>query len=402
LAEVQWLRSHVSRPTIALVSRTPWLDKRFFGRLDIEVYPPLIAAPSLYQGFHTKIQRTFQTTFNWLGQKRLIDKIRASDLIISSGGGYFFSHRRRFPGPMFFQNYLPLRIAAACKKPVVLFPQSIGPLLSSAAERLLKNVLNDRSVKKIFARETASLAYLRTLLPKPQDAKLDFCPDMALSLQKDESAAPPVLNLDLPRPVAALTVRSWDFPEVKSARDKKARQERYLEALIEACLEFQRKWRGSLAVVPQVRGPGVFENDEIPSKRVWAELKKRLPQGHLAYVSLPPLVSPWALIDIFSQADLVLATRFHSALFGLLSGTPVISLGYQPKSHSTMAWLRLDEWSLSISTLRPEAILHLAERIVRDGGGLRKAIRHQIAMAQTVIEERLGTLFESLRGSSTA
>lgn len=392
----------MSRPTIALVSRTPWLDEKFFGPLDVEVFPPLIAAPSLYPGFRTKVRSTFQTTFNWPGQKRLIDRIRASDLVIGSGGGYFFSHRRRFPGPMFFQNYLPLRIAAAFRKPVVLFPQSFGPLMSSAAGRLLKNLLNNRSVKKIYARETASLAYIKTLLPESREAKLDFCPDIALALRKDRSPDHPRRTLDLPRPVAALTVRSWDFPEVTRARDKKARQERYLGAVVKACGEFQERWKGSVAIVPQVRGPGVFENDEIPSKLIWAELKKRLPPGHLAYIPLPVDVSPWTLIDIFAQSDLVLATRFHSALFALLAGTPAVSLAYQPKSRATMAWLQLEEWSLDISTLRPEALLQLAERIIADGGGLRESIRSRIDMARTVIEERLGALAESFGGYSPA
>jgi colanic acid/amylovoran biosynthesis protein WcaK/AmsJ len=366
------------------------------------VFSPLIAAPSLYEGFAMKVCRSLQATFDWPRQKRLIDKIRASDLVISSGGGYFYSHRKQFPGPMFFQNYLPLRIAVAFKKPVILLPQSIGPLLNPIAGRMLKNVLINPFVKNIYARETASLDYLKALLPKSQEAKLDFCPDMALCLREDLKSEPPALSLNLPGPVAALTVRNWDFPEVNSAREKKARQERYLGAVIQASLEFQRKWGGSVVVVPQVRGPGVFENDEIPSRRVWAELKARLPQGHLAYVQLPPTASPWTLVEIYARSDLVLATRFHSALFGLLSGTPVISLDYQAKSRSTMEWLELGGWSLSVSTLRPEALLHLADRIIEDGGGLKKTIRRQTALAQTVIEEKLGALWDGLRGFPSA
>jgi len=362
------------------------------------VFPPLIAAPSLYSGFRDKVGRSLRTTLDWPGQKRLIDRIRSSDFVIGSGGGYFYSHRRRFPGPMFFQNYLPLRIAAAFQKPVVLFPQSFGPLLSPAAGRLLKSLLANRAVQRVYARETASLAYLQALLPGSQGGKLDFCPDMAFALKKGERSDPPRRTLNLPKPVAALTVRSWDFPEVSRVRDKRARQEQYLGAVIEACGEFGRRWNGSVAVVPQVRGPGRFENDEIPSKLVRAELQKRLPPGHLAYIGLPSDASPWALVEIFSQSDLVLATRFHSALFGLLAGTPVISLAYQPKSRSTMAWLHLDEWSLPISPLRPEALLRLAERIVADDGGLKETIRSRVDAARAVIGEKLGALAASWGG----
>ncbi len=359
--------------------------------------PPFVPVPSLYPSLPGKIWQVARGGLSVPAKQRLIREIQASDLVISSGGGYFYSYRQSLPGPMFFQNFLSIWAATACRKPVVLFPQSFGPLFSPPAGRMLKRLLENGSVLKIFAREPKSLTILRKLLEGAARDKTELCPDMAFHLTKDHARSPKNWRLDLPRPILALTVRQWDFPEEKSGRDRQEKWRRYRSVLDEACLEFHRKWKGSIVIVPQARGPGVFEDDRRDSQDLWRRLRRLVPKPFLVYLDLPPVLSPLDMIDIFRQADLILATRFHSAILGLALGVPVISIAYQTKSASSLEWLHLDEWSLPMNELSSQRILELVERIFLERDDLEEKIGAQMSRARAMIEARVGGFLNSFQ-----
>jgi colanic acid/amylovoran biosynthesis protein len=399
LAQARFLQRIFPGVRISIVSRTPRLDESFYAPFKISVLPYLFPVPSLYSSRHEKIWHVVKGGLSISAQARLIREIRKSDLIVCSGGGYFYTRRRLWPGPMFFQNFLPVKIAAASRKTIVFFPQSFGPLFSPSAGRWLKGLLESETVVRIYARESASRAFLGNLLSQPAAQKMDLCPDMAFLLKNEGGSSPMAWVGDRPRPVLVVTARHWDFPMTKRRQEKRGRQRSYLSVLEETCLEFYRRWRGSVVIVPQARGPGFFEDDRIPSRHIWERLKKHIPETHLAWIDLPPVVSPFRLMEILSQADLILATRFHSAIFGMVSGIPVISLAYQAKSASTMEWLELDEWSIPITEIDAENIVRLADRILRNKAEIHVSILRQIARAQETIEARLGLFLESLPGS---
>lgn len=297
---------------------------------------------------------------------------------------------------MFFQNFLPLRMAEALKKTIIFFPQSIGPLGSPLAERLFKRLIESEFIIRIFARESTTQAFLQRLLASQATPKVELCPDVAFLLRREVARDKTPLIQDLKRPILAITARSWDFPGSQSRAEKRLRQSDYLSTLAESCLIFHREWQGSIMLVPQVRGPGLFEDDRIPLYRLRERLRRSVSEKQLVYLDLPPAASPSDLLEIFSHADLVLATRFHSAVYGLLAGVPVISIAYQAKASATMEWLGLQEWALDINGLEADGILRLAERILRDDGRLRKTIADQVARARAAIASRLQPLLRSL------
>jgi len=303
---------------------------------------------------------------------------------------------------MFLQNLFSVKAAAACRKPILLFPQSFGPVINPLATRMLKRLLENPNVLKIYAREPTSRTFLQQLLDRPAAQKTELCPDLAFLLAKDYSPGQKSWPLDLPKPVLVLTARRWNFPDVKSRRDRRQMQHRYLSALEEASLEFHRKWKGSIAIVPQARGPGFFEDDRNDSQDIWRRLRRLIPAPSLLYLDLPPVMSPLDMVDIFSRADLILATRFHSAILGLTLGIPVISIAYQAKSRSSLDWLELDDWSLDMAETSGEKIVRLMERIFAERDHLRKKIKSRTAWAQSTIEARLGTFLENFHEARRA
>ena len=115
LAQIQFLRKYFPSLQISLSSRTPELDKKTFHPLGVKIFPPIIPAPSIYTGKAQKIWKSLRNLINIQSKKALIQEIKQSDLVVSSGGGYFWSHRKFLPGPMFFQNYLHIKLAVIFK-----------------------------------------------------------------------------------------------------------------------------------------------------------------------------------------------------------------------------------------------------------------------------------------------
>ena len=402
LAQVRLLRRKFPNAQISITSRTPGLDRPAYDPLKIRVLPPFFPVPSLYPSLVGKVIQVLKAGLSVADKSQLVREIRNSDLVVSSGGGYFFSYRRYLPGPMFLQNYLSVKVAAAFRKQVVMFPQSFGPLFSPPAARMLKGLLENKEIVKIYARESTSQAFLQQLLNGEAVGKTELCPDLAFLLTKNDMSSPKRWLPELPKPVLALTARHWNFPGAASRRDQREKQRLFLASLEEACVEFQRKWKGSILIVPQARGPGFLEDDRKDSQTIWRRLRPLISRRNLAYLDLPSMMSPSEMIGIFSRADLILATRFHSAIFGLALGIPVISLAYQAKSLSTLKWLGLDDWSLAMNEISPEKIIRLMERIFEENLPLRKKIERQIELARTTIESRLGTFLDTIQGSQTA
>lgn len=357
--------------------------------------PPLLPAPSVFRGPGEKVRRTARELWAIGAKRRLIEEMRSSDLVISCGGGYFWSDRRAFPGPMYLQNLVHIWAAGWLKKPVVFFPQSFGPIENRSARRLLKRTLEHENVIRVFAREKASLSFLRGLLTgeKAQN-KLDLCPDMAFGLYDERRVSAPPAVSDWPRPALALTLRRWFFPGTKGRREKKKRQQDYLAALTEVCRRAAGPGKGSVLLFAQARGPGVFEDDRIITSVFREGLRRDVPENQVICPEIPLSVHPFRIMDLLQKTDVVVATRLHSAILGLLSGLPVLTISYQPKTRGIMESLGLGGYSLDISGLSPEEMLARLEEIFDRNREIREKIKAGLSPLKPTIEKKLEKALE--------
>ncbi|MCZ2845667.1 MAG: polysaccharide pyruvyl transferase family protein [Candidatus Bathyarchaeota archaeon] len=390
LAQIQFLEKKFSNLEIALTSRTPERDLKFYNPMGIKVFCPIIPAPSIFTGNIQKIEQSLKNLFAFKSKRDLIKETKKSDLVISSGGGYFYSNRKIFPGPMFFQNFLHAKLALILNKPVIFFPQSFGPFYNPVASEILRDILESDHIVKIFAREKTSFDFLYNLLNKKKSKeKIDLCPDIAFYLNKKNNRCDSRINLNLPRPIVAITLRQWDFPEIESIKEKGEKQEGYLTNLEEICHGIFYNWGGSVVIFPQARGPGIFENDIIISRKLWEKLKKVIPEKNMLFINLPDVVSPLHIINILSQVNLVIATRLHSAIFALITGVPVISITYQPKSKGIMEVLELEHFGVNITHIDPEEILRLTEEILNHHCDIQRKIHDNVSHIRKTIEIKL-------------
>jgi colanic acid/amylovoran biosynthesis protein len=393
LAEIIFLREHFSGRNIeiTITSRTPQIDIGFYGNMGIDVVSAIFPAPSVTTGFFKKIK---YIAGNFLGIKektRLLNALKSSDLVLSTGGGYFFSYSRFFPGPMYLQNYLHVKMANILKKPLVFLPQSFGPVNNKIGRILLSEALSHQNVRKIFVRENESVDFLETLRFKNSRQKIKYCQDMAFLLQQPYNNGYEENKISDIRlnPSIAFTLRQWDFPGIKKKQEKSAAQKNYIESLATAAETITGILKGRLIIFPQVRGPGVFENDRIISKDFYKKLEKKLGGECIDYIDFEESLDPIEIIRALKNIDVLVATRFHSAIFGLLALKPVISISYQHKSSGIMKSLGLEKYCIDIKDLNPVKILSLLNEILDDYDEIVLKIKKILSFAKTEINSCL-------------
>ena len=218
---------------------------------------------------------------------------------------------------------------------------------------------------------------------------------MAFYLRKNRVSKKASIKEDLSKPIVGLTARQWDFPDFSNSNQKKRKQARYLEVFEKFGENVFKKWGGSIIIFSQSRGPGRFENDREISQRLMENLKKFVPQTHLKYLDLEETCHPQEIIDILGQIDLLLATRFHSAIFSLMARTPVIAVSYQQKGIGIMKDLNLERYCRDISALETSDILNLGEEILSHAEKIRMKIEDESSNARKKIEAAFSH-FESI------
>jgi colanic acid/amylovoran biosynthesis protein len=398
LGQVGLLRELFGDPRITVTSRTPENDRAFYGRLGVQVLPPLFPTPSVFGSRSAKITGCARGLVAVRAKRRLLAELRCADLVISSGGGYFFSTRRLLPGPMFWQAFLQVRLAQRLRKPVVLAPQSFGPFANRIAFRSMRRLLTHDTVRKILVREPNSLRLVADLVAgTPSQDRVWLCPDLAFLL---EPAAVGVEDAPRPGPgppLLAVTVRDWLFPDRHGAAARAEARKNYVAAVAAACAWFHQRFSGALKVVAQARGPGRLEDDRGISLELVTALRASVPESHVEIADLREDAPPETVIAAIGRADLLLASRFHSAILAMTAGRPAVVLGYQPKSEGMMRMLGLERFCLPMDGLEASDLFPLFDEVMADPARfVAEHVRPGVAAMRVEIRTRMRGALESL------
>jgi colanic acid/amylovoran biosynthesis protein len=404
LAQIRFLRKVLKNADITLTSRTPKLDRTVYSSEGVRVLPPILPAPSLYRGAIQKAWGPLRDLAALGAKRESLKAVDEADLVIASGGGYFWSNRRWMPGLMLLQNILPIRLAGRKGKPIIFFPQSFGPVFAPVNRRLLRKTMGAASVLKIFAREQRSADFLRDLIldARTRD-KVEICPDLAFLLEeRSPKATPPEDVFPLRKPVVALTLRAWDFPEASGRAERRKLGRRYFDELELFCAHIIKKRRGAILIYPQAKGPGSFEDDRPISREFWARLQRTLPSADIHYFPGDGPTSLSAAEAHLARADLVLATRLHSAILALIRGVPAPAIGYQPKTGSIMARLGLDRYSFEIDRFKASDLTAAADDILDAPAAFRDRLRPRLAAVKNEVGDKLERSLALWRGKVSA
>jgi len=293
----------------------------------------------------------------WRDPLSIAEAVRGSDLVVIGGGGLFQDYggidrgtllTPKHGGVTFYAG--PAVLAAAARKPYCLHGLGFGPLASEPARRIVRAVASGAS--RISVRDEASRALLSGIgaAGPPVSAAADPAFLVASERVRPEDV---LIGMGIePRPpIVGVALRTWAReadpgvwePAVASA----------LDSLVE-------RTGATLLFVPFEKSQWTDDDDFALASR----LRRRLVHADRAAV-LSGLLAPSDTASLLAGCDLVLAMRFHAAVFAISGRVPVVAIAYDPKVRELLAKAGLEGFVEPISGLSAAG---LGERLLRAHG----------------------------------
>lgn len=279
-----------------------------------------------------------------------------ADVVYASGGGYLYDDASAHPWLRLLSwdcwLVADLLLARAWHRPIVLLPQSIGPLVNRPFQLLLRWLL--RGVQMVYARDSATAAVLTTL-----GVRHRIAPDLAWGLQTqsaDRTDAPHV-------PVLGVSALDWgaQYPSFTG-------QQSYETALVTTIKHYlSGGWR--IQLFSQCRDAHPAWDDRLVTNRIAAQV-----QGAIEVMS--DITDPVTLAHAYAQVDCLIATRMHAAILRLRNGGSCVVIGYLPKAAALMNDLGLAAWHIPIDSVNASLLCTAIDTRSQQKPLIRDALNH--------------------------
>ncbi len=321
-------------------------DKNFLIRA-VSPVVDLIKALFFIILFYLKLDFIFKS----LNANNPVRILYESDLILSAGGNYLFSSNKSFFSRTMYVSLLHMVIAKMFKKPTILFPQSVGPFHRSHDRFIVSTLL--KLIDYTLVRDKDSFALL-TKENFPKD-NLHLVPDIAFynSIKRNNSSnGHQVKNV-------LLTAVQWNWalsPDKKKNGDLLFKQ--YKNNLLEIIRYLNSK---GINVNLFVQSGAEVESD----LHILTELKKESSNRNVTLID----ISDNSLNEVYNyyeKNDIIIGTRMHSCIFGIMIGLPTIGLAYQPKTFGTFNLLEIDDYAFDAINLDSYAVIKKLDEIIND------------------------------------
>ena len=314
-------------------------------------------------------------------EKQTLNTIAETNACFVKGGGFIHSSGKITDSYTVYYLLFHIMLAQSLGLSVYVMPNSFGPFPGLGVAWLVRRVL--KRCKIVTVRETISKEMLAEIGIEAQ-----LFPDLAFNLFKSEELNTEASNLRKRYPsrrLVAITARPYRFP---TSLDPLKKYQDYVENMIKFS-----KWlykENCLPVfVEHTLSEMTHENDGI----CIAEIVSNLPQDGYAIISNRDYTCR-DLKAIYASFDYVVGTRFHSVIFSIAEGIPVLAITYGGnKGQGIMGDLGLSNYAISMSEFDFEkaklAFIKLCEN--------RKHVCSQLAECNLKIEKSLCQLVNGLR-----
>lgn len=370
-----------------------WVIKLYYP--DVQILPALFPYPRGERKFYKLVNAALTSAISctvlalpaigrYLFRGPKADTWKAlieSDALLSKGGHIFYFSRCSFQALYaFFKHAFPLLLGARLGKKTALYAQSVGPFNGRLCRLLAKWFFDRLSV--ISVRENISLNALQGL-GVARAARL--IPDAAFVLSAGNGGKKLIFD---ERPVI-VTPRQWGFDDKKTF-------ENYMKTLA-LIVEWFSLEGYKVLIVSHTIGPTPGEDDRIAVRCLYKITRSK---ENVQILDTEGLTAH-DLIRAYASARLLIGTRFHSVIFAMLSGTPVIAISYfGPKTFGIMKSLGLEQFVFDISDLDVVKLRSTIQHVLEHEGEIRKEIsvrtkklreeaeRSGLALLNSLLKER--------------
>ena len=300
-----------------------------------------------------------------------------ADLVISSGGTYLVEHYEMLP------SVLDYEFTLALGKPLVFFPQSLGPFEKTRYRGRLKRTFGAASL--VMVRDERSASHLRDLGVSP--AHVRVYPDAAFALCSSS---------DLVRSAGsslriAISVRTWRH---FSGSDPSESEARYFRMIAAGVTHLVRNHGAEVTFLSTCQGlPEYWADDSRTAESVTALLGREV----MAHVRIDKAFrQPGGLLKELTKYDAIIATRMHMAILGICAGVPVLPIAYEFKTRELFRRLGLEEWVTDIEDGNEVAFSELVEQFVDAIATLRAHLTPQLPRMRAELSDLSKQLREIL------
>lgn len=338
-------RKYASTNVRIVPSLTSWVfihstnGSRFSKTKTVLYMVRLLLAVVVYRLFNAR------NLFGTAEQKSLLQSYYEADLVLSCGGGNFYSHRLFSAALMW--SIFSVGLAIGLKKPLVFLPQSFGPIQGVFEKFWLRFVLC--RAKHILVRESHSLTFIRALGVRQTPV---FVPDLAFTSSDDGRVPPPLWEPDEVAIGVTLMNRAQQLPRFKH-------QQAYENAILEALVQLNNNIHVQVFLFVQCYGPTPDQDDRLVTRHFY----HRLQQCGIKTMLREDFDDSGSLRMAYRKMTCMLATRMHTAVFALTELVPVVLVAYQPKALGLMEAFGLQQFASRIEDVTADRLhsqLHLA------------------------------------------
>ncbi|HMP39056.1 MAG TPA: polysaccharide pyruvyl transferase family protein [Roseiflexaceae bacterium] len=290
-----------------------------------------------------------------------LDAFAAADLVLACGGGYIYDTDVPLGRVARLISFLTwgcfllgnTLFAVALGKPLVLLPQSIGPLHDPVRLAVVRWIV--RHARLSCVREARSEALLQQLAAQRQILAL---PDLAFGFVGEASAAGRALldRAGLPLVKASfcvgMTAIDWGGQQPTFVA-----QAAYEQSLL-ACIDHITAAGGAVVLFGQCGNAMSVWDDRAMNRRL-----RECARQPARIILIDELPSPALLQAAYGCMDFFIGTRMHSVILALNAGTPAIAVGYLHKSVGMMEQIGLANYCHDIEHLEPTTLIAAFEQL---------------------------------------
>jgi colanic acid/amylovoran biosynthesis protein len=284
--------------------------------------------------------------------RQIVDRYRSARLVVSAPGGPYF-------GDLYADHeivhWFYVWLARIVGRPLFLYAPSVGPF-----RNVLLNPVRRRGFRwfdAIALRDGVSAEYLRAFMDS--DFEFEVTADSALQdVTEDPGHFPDngsVFGL-------AVAVRD-PGPQLRS---------RYDSAVVSAIETVCSRQDTEVIFLPQLHGPRHRDQPYLES------LASRVRGAKSVHVESSDGIDSRDHRRIIARADLVIAGRYHPAVFSVAAATPVLVIPYEHKSLGVARQSGIERWVIDYKDAREENLVPMIEEMIGKLDEIREGLRsHQ-------------------------
>jgi polysaccharide pyruvyl transferase WcaK-like protein len=309
----------------------------------------------------------------------VLDHLSDCDLVVSHSDESFKETASQLPlnpfwamtwWSMLVSRTHEMLVAKSFRRPVVLFPNSVGPFRTSVGRLLARLSLN--SCNCILIRDSISYEIVEKLSVKAQVVRI-LTYDTALLFRTDYGKN----NLPFSQPVLGVC------PGFYSLSLSKLDAEKYVVAHAGALDELVERYGLSVVFLPHyVSG---FENDDLEiSRSIMSKMKHK---DRLELITAETVDEFKFLLE---QTDMIVSSKMHPAVLGVSGFVPVLCIAYDHKQTSFFERLGMKDCLVDIRQVSQRNLASKMDYVWNQRGRLQEDLRKKIPVWQKHVRETIG------------